>query len=140
MPTSKGCGILFFDAQNQSVLLVRRDNKPGIIFPDCMDILGGFVEEGESAGEAVVREMAEELDDLRTRLPFKLEGHRIFKVYTDEWGIEQHIFWKIKDFDVQNVWLNEGQALIWLTEEELSQYAFALGFDEVVREFFAARK
>lgn len=136
MIKKRGCGILFFDKQKRRVLLYRRDNKPGIKFPDCVDILGGLLEEGETPEEAILRETAEELDDLRTGLPFKLERHRVFKVYVDEWGTEQHIFWKEADFDIQNVRLKEGRELVWLTEGELARTTFGFGFGGVVKEFF----
>ena len=135
-----GCGILFFDQKRRRVLLFQRDNKPSIKFPDCVDILGGHVEDGESPEEALVREIAEELDDLRVGRPFELEGYHAFKVYVDEWGTEQYIFWEKIDFDIQDVYLKEGQMLVWLTEEELTVTNFAFGFDKVVKEFFEANK
>ena len=138
--SKQGCGVLFFDKQKQRVLLFLRDNKPSIKFPNCVDILGGGVEENETPEEAIAREMAEELDDLRTKQPFELKDYHTFKVYVDEWGTEQHIFWKEVDFDIQDIGLKEGQDLIWLTEEEISQTTFAFGFDIVVKEFFIVRK
>lgn len=136
----RGCGILFFDVQKQRVLLFRRDNKPSIRFPGCIDILGGHIDEGESPEKAIAREMAEELDDLRNGLSFKLEKYHKFKVYTDEGGTEHHIFWKEADFDILDVHLKEGQELVWLTEEKIPSTPFAFGFDAVIREFFQANK
>jgi 8-oxo-dGTP diphosphatase len=64
--TTKGCGILFYNRQKKAVLLFRRDDKSSIPFPNMLDLLGGGVEEGETPAEAAVREMAEELLDIRT--------------------------------------------------------------------------
>lgn len=130
--------MLFYDKARGRVLFFRRDNKPSIPFPDYLDILGGYIEEGETAEQAVVREMAEELDDLRSGRPYALAGHRLFTLYTDEWGAEQHIFSKAADFDLADVRLKEGQALVWLTEEEAGRTPFAFGFNRVVAEFFGA--
>lgn len=134
----RGCGILFFDKQKQRVLLFRRDDKPNLRFPNCIDILGGHVEDSETPDETIVREMAEELDDLRTRQPFKLQDFNIFKVYMDEWDTEQHIFWRETDFDISDIRLKEGKELVWLTNNEITNTSFAFGFDVVIKEFFAS--
>lgn len=122
------------------MLLFRRDDKPNIKFPNCVDILGGHVEEGETPKETIIREMAEELDDLRTGRPFELKDYHYFKVYVDAWDTEQHIFWKEADFDIQDIGLKEGQGLVWLTEKEIPATNFAFDFDLVVEDFLTARK
>ena len=139
-PERQGCGILFFDAANRRVLLFQRDNKPTIRYPDYVDILGGIVEKGETPEEAIVREMAEELTDLQTGKPYHLQKFDVFKVYVDQWNVEQYVFWKVADFGIDDVHLNEGQVLVWLTEEEAQTTALAFGFESVVKEFFATRQ
>lgn len=134
----RGCGVLFYDRARRRGLFFLRDDKPTIPFPDHIDILGGQVEAGESPGHAAAREMAEELDDLRSGRPFALTGHRLFKVYLDEWGVEQHLFCKEADFDLPDVRLNEGQRLVWLTEEEAGRTPLAFGVNTVVAQFFRA--
>ena len=54
----RGAGVFFYDMATRRVLFYRRDNKPTIPFPDQIDILGGHIEAGETADQAVVREMA----------------------------------------------------------------------------------
>jgi 8-oxo-dGTP pyrophosphatase MutT (NUDIX family) len=54
-------------------LLQHRDNKPEIFFPDHWGCFGGNVEAGESQGEALARELSEELGfqvDVATCVPF----------------------------------------------------------------------
>ena len=136
-PVRQGCGILFFDAVDRKVLLFLRDDKPTIRCPNCLDILGGIVEKEETPKEAIVREMAEELLDKRTGNSYVLENFDIFKVFINQWNVEQHIFWKTADFDIPDVKLLEGQKLVWLTEEEAQTTTLAFGFKEVVNEFFA---
>ncbi|MDP3725742.1 MAG: NUDIX domain-containing protein [bacterium] len=134
----QGCGVLFFDEVNRRVLLFLRDNKPDIRFPNYIDILGGIVEKEETPEAAIVREMAEELTDLRTGSPYLLEKFYTFKVYIDQWNVEQHVFWKEANFGIEDVHLNEGQALVWLKEEEAQTTALAFGFEAVIRKFFKA--
>lgn len=42
------------------LLLHHRDDKPGIAHPDCWAGFGGAVEDGETVGEALLREVREE--------------------------------------------------------------------------------
>ena len=55
-----GAGIILLNRNNE-VLLLLRDNKIDIPFPNMWDIPGGKVEEGESPEQAIRREMMEEL-------------------------------------------------------------------------------
>ena len=134
----RGAGVFFYDRAKQRVLFYRRDNKPTIPFPDQFDILGGPVEEGETAEQAVVREIAEELDDLRSGGPYALAGHRLFTVYAAPQGAVDYLFSKPADFDLADLRLKEGQTLIWFTEEEAGRTPFAFGYNRLVAEFFRA--
>lgn len=137
MSSKRGCGILFFRKAEKAVLLFRRDDKPAISFPNHLDILGGSVEDGETPEQAIVREMAEELYDLRMGAPYSLENFKLFKAYRDDRGTQQHIFYRAADFDIEDVRLNEGQELVWFRESELRSTPLAFGFETVVQEFFA---
>jgi 8-oxo-dGTP diphosphatase len=134
----RGAGVFFYDQAKRRVLFYRRDNTPTIPFPDQIDILGGHIEAGETADQAVVREIAEELDDLRRGEPYALTGHRLFTVYTDPQGAVDYLFCKAADFELADVRLKEGQALLWLTEEEAGRTSFAFGYNRLVAEFFGA--
>ncbi|OGB94533.1 MAG: hypothetical protein A2Z31_05190 [candidate division NC10 bacterium RBG_16_65_8] len=134
----RGAGVFFYDREKRCVLFYRRDNKPTIPFPDQLDILGGHIEEGETPEQAVVREMAEELDDLRSGGPYALSDHRLFTVYSDPQGAVDYLFSKAADFVLTDVRLKEGQSLIWLTEEEAARTTFAFGYNRLVADFFRA--
>jgi len=133
-----GAGVLFYDRHTQRVLLVRRDNTPSIPFPDHLDILGGHTEAGETPEDTVVREIAEELDDLRSGRPFFLTGHRLFTIYTDARGVTDSVFCKEADFDLADVRLKEGQELVWVTEDEARRTPLAFGYNDILAEFFPA--
>lgn len=134
----RGAGVFFFNAATERVLFYRRDDAPTIPFPNHVDILGGHIEHGETPEQAVVREMAEEIDDLRTGQPYVLCGHRLFTVHTDPQGVVDYLFSKRADFELADVRLKEGQTLLWLTEEEAAQTSFAFGYDHLVAGFFRA--
>ena len=132
----RGAGVIFFDRRARRVLLVRRDNIPTIPFPDHLNILGGHTEAGETPEETAVREMAEELEDLRTGRPFVLEGHRPFTIFTDARGVTDHVFAAEANFDLTEVRLKEGQELVWMTEEDVRARPLAFGYEPILAEFF----
>ena len=101
--TPRGAGVLLYDRHTQRVLLYRRDTTPTIPFPGYLDFLGGHTEAGEASEDTVVREIAEELDDLRSGRPYVLTGHRLSTVYTDERGVTDSVFCKEVDFDLAEV-------------------------------------
>jgi 8-oxo-dGTP diphosphatase len=146
----RGCGILFYEEFDEVdrqrkldeplVLVYRRDDKPKIPFPDHLDILGGHVEDGETPERAIVREMAEELDDKRTGKPFELRDFQLFSRYIDETDTEQSIYWAPASFQFRDVRLKEGQRLVWINEWSVDRNTLAFGFNKVVKEFFQARR
>lgn len=138
LESPRGAGVLFYDRGTQRVLLVRRDNIPTIPFPGYLDILGGHTEPGETPEDTVVREIAEELEDLRCGGPFLLTGHRLFMVFTDARGVTDSVFCKEADFTVADVRLKEGQELVWVTEADVRATPLAFGYNAILNEFFSA--
>jgi len=57
--------IIVFDGK---LLLLQRDNTHGIRDPECWQLPGGGVEEGETPDEAVRRELVEEIGIIPTQL------------------------------------------------------------------------
>jgi 8-oxo-dGTP diphosphatase len=130
MPSKKGASILFLNQANQ-VLLLLRDDRQEIPFPNCWDALGGHVEEGETPRECITREMNEEIGK-------SLKDPRLFNVYDMEDRIE-YTFWQREDFDIDEIHLNEGQRLKWFTEEEIKRMPneeLAFGFKSILLDFF----
>lgn len=81
-----GAGIILLNRNNE-VLLLLRDNKIDIPYPNMWDIPGGKVEEGESPEQALRREMMEEMS-------IKNLGEiKLFKIFTSE-NLTDNIFWK----------------------------------------------
>ncbi len=136
--TNRGAGVIFYDRVSQRVLVYRRDDKPSIPFPGQLDLLGGHTEEGETPEQTVVREIAEELEDRRTGKPFALSGHRLFTAYTDARGVTDYVFCAQADFDLTDVRLQEGQELMWVTEDDVKHTALAFGYNVILAAFFQA--
>jgi len=56
----QGCTMLFLNPRAE-VLMLLRDDKPGIPYPNMWDLPGGHLEKGERPREGICREMQEEL-------------------------------------------------------------------------------
>ena len=61
MKYEKIATIILKNDQNQ-ILLYLRDNKPEIPFPHYWDLFGGYIEEGETPEQAIIRKVKEELN------------------------------------------------------------------------------
>jgi len=114
-----------------TVLLYLRDQKPGIAYPGCWDLLGGSVEPGESPERCIKREILEEIE-------FDLTTPHLFKVYDMEDRVE-HTYWAMQDLDIAKTRLHEGQRLQWFSQQEiieLLENQIGFGFKEIVLDFF----
>lgn len=122
-----GADIIIINSQQQ-VLLVLRDNKPSIPFPNTWALIGGFIEANESAEAAIYRELAEEMD-------LKVEKVNFFKSYF--WTeCDEHIFWTQLDLDISQITLHEGQELAYFHREELQKLEFASHYGQIIADFF----
>ena len=123
-----GADIILVNRQQQ-VLLVLRDNKSSIPFPNTWALLGGYLEENETPEAGIRRELLEELD-------LELDDIKFFKSYFWE-ECDEHIFWGEIDLDLSRVKLHEGQKLAYFSKEQLNQLEFASHYHEILSEFFA---
>ena len=123
----KGTSIIFVNDLKQ-ILLLLRDDKPDIPYPNMWDIPGGHVEDGETPEQCIVREMKEEMD-------LNLEEFQLLSVieFTDR---VEYTFWKKANLDIEKINLNEGQQLKWFTEFEAKNTKLAYGFNEIIDDFF----
>ncbi len=136
MHTPEGTSIIFVRLKHDEpgVLLFLRDNKDDIPYPNCWDILGGHVENGETPDQCIVREMQEEIGlDIGTP--------QLFRKYTMNDRVE-YTYWQPFTLDIGDIQLNEGQALRWFTENEIrnmKEADLAFGFRDVLFDFFQDR-
>jgi len=123
----KGISIIFVNDKKQALLLLR-DDKPDIPYPNMWDIPGGHVDAGETPEQCIVREMKEEMD-------LDLKEFQLLSVmeFTDR---VEYTFWKKLNLDIESINLHEGQEIKWFTEFETRNTKLAYGFNEIVDDFF----
>ena len=126
----QGASIIFVNNQNQ-VLLILRDDRPDIPYPNMWDVPGGHVETNETVEQCIIREMAEELG-------LTLTDFHLFSTWEFKDRIET-VFWKKADLNINQIHLTEGQKLKWFAENEVSQTELAYGFNEIINDFFNRR-
>ncbi|MBN1278288.1 MAG: NUDIX hydrolase [Chlorobium sp.] len=124
-----GTSIIFINSRRE-VLLLLRDDKPEIPYPNMWDLPGGHVEQDETPEACIVREMLEEIET-------DVSDCRLHAVYDFPDRIE-HIFLMSFDVKADSITLHEGQRLRWFAEHELQNLPLAYGFDLVLNDFYAS--
>jgi len=128
MNKPQGSVIILLNSDHK-ILLVLRDNKDSIPFPNTWNLLGGFIEKGESPEECIRREIREEIE-------IELGNINFFQKYT-VYDREHYIFWKQIDLDLTQIKLNEGQRLAYFRKDELEKHQFAFQCNEILNDFFS---
>jgi len=123
-----GAGIILLNNNNE-VLLILRDDKLSIPFPNMWDIPGGRVEIGEKPEEAIRREMIEEMGLA------DLGEINLFNIFTYE-NITDYIFWKRLDLNPEEIDLKEGQRIEYFSLERIRKTNLAFNYNKVLEEFF----
>jgi len=85
------------------VLLQQRDNNPEIRYPGHWSLFGGTIEDGESAAEAVAREVREEID-------FEMQNFGLFREFVQN---NKHEFAFVGELtaSLDELTLSEGQGM-----------------------------
>jgi len=122
------CGLLLLDGHDR-VLLQLRDDKPDIPFPNCWGTFGGALEPGETAEQAIVREIREELN-------FAPADFTYFGNYP-HCGCDIEMFYvRVPGRRVADFHLNEGQSAEFFAPAEVRQLKCAFNCREIVEAFF----
>lgn len=99
-----------------SILMQQRDISEKIPFPGYWNFFGGEVEQGESLLTALERELIEELGCI----PGKVEEELFEWKWDSDWAATVNHYFPVKFHeDKINLELNEGQAMEWLSLDEL---------------------
>jgi 8-oxo-dGTP diphosphatase len=130
------CVALIIENPKHEVLLLLRDNKPEIAYPNHWSLVGGHVEEGETAEQAAIRELSEEVGlDLKISL---------WKRYDYDFApgvvIDQHIFVGKVDIEKPGMTLGEGQAMQFFKHNEVKELNIGFGFDIILNNYFEMKQ
>jgi 8-oxo-dGTP diphosphatase len=123
-----GAGIILLNSNNE-VLLLLRDDRVDIPFPNMWDIPGGKVEINEDPEFAVRREMNEELGIAN------LDEIDLFKIITSE-NLTDYIFWKKLELNPLEIDLKEGQRIEYFSLERIRNTNLAFNYNEVIITFY----
>lgn len=126
----RGCSIVFLNPRGQ-ILLLLRDEKPGLPCAGMWDLPGGHVEDDETPELCIVREMDEEMG-------LTLTTPALFRVVEFDDRTE-FVFWQPADFDIDAIELTEGQYLKWFDRDQARKTELAFGFNRVVEAFFISQ-
>ena len=124
---------LLLDRENR-LLAYLRDDKDSIPFPNHWDLFGGFVEEGESPEQALVREIEEELE-------LRIESHTHLRDYQclsgDAMPNVKHVYWAKADCMPDDLTLRVGQKHLSIGIDEIDDFLWANVLGDIVRDFAA---
>ena len=114
------------------ILLMKRDNKPSIPFPDTWDIFGGHVEDGETPEEGMRREIQEELEWNVTYYSF----FRKYCCYTGDVHVNtKYIYSARLDKPFETLVLHEGQTMRFFAPSEIPDLSFANIVKNIVMDY-----
>ncbi len=101
MPVAKAAMLLI--VTDGGLLMHLRDDKPGIPNPGCWAGFGGAVEEGETVGQALRRELLEETG-------LRIDGATFLTAEVDREGDgrEVSLFYVVADYRPEDIDLREG--------------------------------
>lgn len=128
----KEIAAIILENDKGEILLYLRDNNPSIPFPHHWDLFGGYIEEGETPREALVREVKEELD-------YDLEEFEFFRKYTCNEGDAhpniKHVYTGTIDRSLEELTLQEGEKLQFFSREDIPHVKFANILKSIVLDY-----
>jgi len=116
--------------QQGEVLLMLRDDKPGLPYPNHWSMIGRRVEDGESVREALLREVEEETG-------LKLTEYFDFRTYESD-KMHSHIFYGRLDLATDALTLGEGQEQRFFAPSQVGSLNLVPSLLQILPEFFAS--
>ena len=126
---------IIIENRKGEILLLLRDDDPGISYPNYWTLVGGKVEEGETPQSAAHREMLEEIG-VDTDVTFwkQYDRQHPFAI------VDQHIFTGKIDIPRELLTLGEGQDIRFFNSHEIKNLKIGFEFDVLLNEYFTDRK
>lgn len=128
----KKIAAIILENDKRELLLYLRDNKPGIPFPNHWDLIGGHLEDGETPGEALLREVKEELN-------IDLKEYTFYKKYVcligDAYQNIKYIYTGKINLPIDEITLLEGVRPQYFSREEIPGVKFANILKKIVMEY-----
>ncbi len=114
MKPKDGAKIIIFSPDK--ILLFHRDNIPTIRSPDCWQLVGGGIEEGETPEQGLIREVKEEVS-------YSLKEFKLITKTKGSQGEDVWVYVAFVDKDQESKFIlgpGEGQEIGWFTIDEAS--------------------
>ncbi len=126
---------IIIENKQKEVLLLLRDDDPGISFPNHWTLVGGKVEDDETPEIAAHREMLEEIGvDMDVTFWKRYDRQHPFAI------VDQHIYIGQIDLPRESLTLGEGQDFRFFSSDELKNLEIGFEFDALLDEYFLSRK
>jgi len=111
--------ILLKNSNLNKFLLVLRDNKKDIPYPNYWSLLGGGIEKGESPEQALKRELIEEIGIEINKVNLIKEMQLDMEFNNKKISTLLFLFKADIDLEIDKIKLNEGQRLEYFSQDEI---------------------
>ena len=124
---------LILENERGEILLLLRDDKAGLAYPNTWDLIGGLVEIWESVKEALRREVKEEVGhDLKEYTFFK----KYVVVEEDGSSNEKFVFYSKTKKPLEEFTLgDEGQKLQFFSFEDALKLKLASSWKDILKDY-----
>jgi 8-oxo-dGTP pyrophosphatase MutT (NUDIX family) len=130
-----GASVLQLDRWGRVLLQLRDDDLPPERHPSVWSLPGGLVQPGESPDLAALREFEEETGH-------RLDDLKLFRVYRRDVDVPdslvnvQHVYYIDADLDLDDLQVNEGQALGYVAPSEVADLPMPPHARRILTDFF----
>lgn len=133
-PPSIGCVAALLVNPSLQILFQLRDDTPTIAYPNMWALPGGHIEAGETAMQAITRELAEELTYAGVLEPC----YEYLFWRTPGVVVHQVLFRGTLAVPAHEIVFHEGQAMRYFTRDDVDRYSIAFGYDRICRAIWDA--
>lgn len=125
------CVAIIIENLDGEVLLLLRDDKPGISFPNHWTLVGGKVESGETPEMAAHRELDEE-----TGLKAELSFWKRYDRQHPNVIVDQYIYVGRVDASQESIIVGEGQDIRFFKSHDIKHLKIGFEFNLILNEYF----